>query len=90
MLNKDNRIDIITIIIASMLTVIGLIISFSFLNLQILVLTILTILLPVIYQIGNIYAKESVRNENKRDLNILENLVEELEQENRDLREMGK
>ena len=49
MLREENRIEIITIIIASMSTIVGLIISFTFHKTQILILTILTILLHVIY-----------------------------------------
>ncbi|MAH49332.1 hypothetical protein CMI37_26130 [Candidatus Pacearchaeota archaeon] len=87
MLSRENRIDITTIIIASMSTILGLIISFILPNVQILILTILTILLPVIYQIGNICSKESVRSQTKNDLNILEEAVEDLEYENNLLNE---
>ena len=87
MLREENRIEIITIIIASMSTIVGLIISFTFHKTQILILTILTILLPVIYQIGNIFSKECVRNKNKDDLNIFEEAIEELEYKNRLLNE---
>jgi hypothetical protein len=87
MLREENRIEIITIIIASMSTIVGLIISFTFHKTQILILTILTILLPVIYQIGNIFSKECVRNQNKDDLNIFEEAIEELEYKNRLLNE---
>ena len=86
-MNQDNRIDIITIIIALLSTIFGLIFSFLFPETQILVLTILTVLLPVIYQIGNILSKESIRDENKRDSNILGESLEELKTENENLKE---
>ncbi|MBU0467226.1 MAG: hypothetical protein KJ718_04485 [Nanoarchaeota archaeon] len=82
MLSEDNRVDVIAIIIASLSTILGLITSFAFPRTQVLVLTILTILLPVIYQIGNIFSKKCVRNENKEDFNVLEDAIEEIENEN--------
>ncbi len=86
MLNKENWADILTIIIASTITISGIIVSFIYPNTQILILTILTILLPIIYQIGNIISKECVREENNNDYNILEEALDELEEENLKLR----
>ena len=86
MLSKENWTDIVTIILASISTIIGLIISFNHPNLQILTLTILMVLLPIIYQIGNIISKEYVRQENNEDFNILEESLDNLEKENIELK----
>ena len=86
MMLEEYKIEIIVIILASMTTILALIISFNYPNLQILVLTILTLLLPVIYQIGHIYSKESIREKNEQDFLVLENTIEELEEENRELK----
>jgi hypothetical protein len=83
---RESKIETITIILASMTTIISLILSFNYPKLQILILTILTILLPVIYQIGHIFSKESIKYKNEQDYIILENIIEELEEENRYLK----
>ena len=61
MLRPENLIDILTILIASFSTLFALLFSFIFPQFQIFFLTILTILLALIYQTGNIISKESVR-----------------------------
>lgn len=86
MKSEEYRVDALVIILASMTTILFLIISFVFPELQILLLTILTILLPVIYQIGNMYSKESIRKQNQEDLEIIEEVLEDLEDENERLR----
>ena len=90
MLRPENLIDILTILIASFSTLFALLFSFIFPQFQILFLTILTILLALIYQIGNIISKESVRGEAKKDLNILEGAIEVLERENKILKKNKK
>lgn len=88
---EDYKIEVVVVvIIASMVTILWLIISFNFPNIQILVLTILIILLPVIYQIGHIYSKESLKAKNEQDYFVLENTIEELEEENQFLKEQKK
>jgi len=84
---EEHKIEIIMIICASMTTILALIISFNYPNLQILILTILTILLPIIYQIGHIYSKESIREKNEQDYFVLEDTLEELEEENQSLKD---
>jgi len=86
-MNWEHKIEIRVILIASMTTVISLIISFNYPSLQILVLTILTILLPVTYQIGHIISKEIIRARNEADFFILEKSIEEIKRENRLLKE---
>ena len=44
-------------------------------------------MLPLIYQIGNIYSKESIKQKNEEDYFILEKMIEELEKENEKLKE---
>ena len=75
-----------------MATILALIISFIYPGIQILALTILTILLPLIYQIGHVYSKEAIRDQNDRDSSIVKELglkkdryIQELEEENSDL-----
>lgn len=81
MIKKESRIDILVIIIASMTTILALIISNIFPKLQVLILTILTILLALIYQVGNIYSKETIKAENEKDFLELEIATEELKEE---------
>lgn len=77
-MKEESRIDIIVIIIASMTTIFSLIISNIFPQIQVLVLTILTILLALIYQIGNIYSKETLKENNQKDLLEIDIAMEEL------------
>lgn len=85
-MKKESRVDIIIILIASMTTIFSLILSNLFPNLQVLNLTILTILLALIYQIGNIYSKEIIKEENERDFLEIDMAMEELENENNKLK----
>jgi len=89
---EEYRIEILTIIFSSMTTILALITSFIFPEIQILVLTILTIMLPLIYQIGHICSKEAIREKNDRNYSIVEesnkdkdSYIEELEEENSNL-----
>lgn len=88
MLSKENWVDIIIISLASISTIAGLIFSHIYPTLQILILTILMVLLPIIYQVGNIISKQCVREENNTDFNLLEEAVDELEKENIKLRKI--
>lgn len=80
-MKREARIDIIIIIIASMTTILALIISNIFPQLQVLILTILTILLALIYQVGNIFSKETIKDENENDFLEIDIAMEELENE---------
>jgi len=89
---EEHKIEILMIIFSSMATIIALIISFIYPKIQILTLTILTIILPLIYQIGHIYSKESIREESNKDYSIIEesdlekdDYIQELEDENDNL-----
>ena len=62
---KEYRIEISIVLIALFCTISALLISNELPNKQILVLTILTLLLPAIYQIGHTIPKEYIR-EKKR------------------------
>ena len=85
MFSEEYKIEIIMILIASSSTIVTLILSFLFPEIQILLLMILTVWLPVVYQIGNVYVKESIRAKNEHDFSVLENVIEDLEDENKDL-----
>ena len=61
MIDKENLTDIITIIIASSVTLSGLIYSYLYPEIQVLILTMLMVLLPLIYQVGNIISKGYVK-----------------------------
>jgi len=82
MILKEHHIESLVIFIASLSTINALIFSFLFPEIQTLLLTILTVLLAAIYQIGYNYAKEKIRNKNEEDFSVIENYVEELEEEN--------
>ncbi|MBT4135979.1 hypothetical protein HOD75_01280 [archaeon] len=79
---QEHNVEVIMIITASMTTILALILSFNYPELQILILTILTILLPVIYQVGHIYSKELIKEKNEQDFLILEHNIEFLESQN--------
>lgn len=88
----EDRIEILTIVFSSMATILALIISFNFPKIQILTLTILTIVLPMIYQIGHIKSKAAIREKKDRDYSIVEesnvekdNYIKELEENTSDL-----
>jgi hypothetical protein len=81
-MKEEPRIDVIIILIASMTTIFSLIISNILPKLQILILTILTILLAMIYQIGHIYSKEKIKETNEKDFLEIDMAMEELEDEN--------
>ena len=85
MFTQEYKIEIIMILVASSSTIVTLILSFLFPEIQILLLTILTVWLPIVYQVGNIYVKESIRAKNEYDFSVLENVIEGLEDENEDL-----
>ena len=87
---KEHEIDVLIIFIAFFSTATTLILSFIFPEAQITLLTILTVLLPVIYQVGNIYSKESIRAKNEEDYSVLEGTIETLENENKNLKEKVK
>ena len=85
MFTQEYKIEIIMILVASSSTIVTLILSFLFPEIQILLLTILTVWLSIVYQVGNIYVKESIRAKNEYDFSVLENVIEGLEDENEDL-----
>ncbi len=87
-MKREPRIDIMGIIFASMTTILVLIISNIFPSLQILILTILTILLALIYQIGNIYSKETIKENNERDFLELDRVMEELKNERDEIKKI--
>ena len=68
-----------------MFAILALIISFIFPSLQILVLTILTILLPMIYQIGHIKSKAVIRKNNQIDYSTVEETIAD---KNKDIEEL--
>jgi len=89
---EEHKIEILMIIFSSMATILALIISFLYPIIQILTLTILTIMLPLIYQIGHIYSKEAIRKKKDKDYSIIEesnlekeDYIQELEEENNNL-----
>ncbi len=86
----ESRIDILIIIIASMTTIFSLIVGRLFPDFQVLVLTILTILLALIYQIGNIYSKENIKEENEGDFLILDTEIEKQKREIDSLKEKNR
>lgn len=85
-MKKESRINAIIILIASMTTILSLILSNVFPKLQVLILTILTILLALIYQIGNMYSKETIKEINEKDFLEIDMVMEELENENYELK----
>ena len=89
---EEHKIEILTIILSSMTTILALIISFIYPKIQILTLTILTIMLPLIYQIGHIYSKKIIEEKNNSNIRFLgefntekDEYIEELEEENSNL-----
>ena len=83
---EEYRVDIVVVLIALLCTVLSLIISFLFPVLQILVLTILTLMLPAIYQIGHIFGRECVRAKNEYDFSELQFVMGNLRGENKRLK----
>ncbi|MCK4650150.1 hypothetical protein KAT36_02865 [Candidatus Pacearchaeota archaeon] len=87
---EEYKIEITIILVALFCTISVLLISNQFPNKQILALTILTLLLPTIYQIGHIISKEYIRAKNEHDFSILQNTIEIIKEENKDLKEILK
>lgn len=83
---EDYKIEIVIVLIALFCTVFALVVSYWFPELQILVLTILTLLLPAIYQVGHIFIKEYTRGKNERDYSNLQYATDNLIMENEGLR----
>ena len=83
---KEEHIEAFVILFASLLTITSLVYSYIFPELQVLILTILAVFLAAIYQIGYTYAKQYIRSKNERDFVILEEMIDQLEEENSQLR----
>ncbi|MBU3923401.1 MAG: hypothetical protein KJ592_00630 [Nanoarchaeota archaeon] len=84
--SRSSKIEIVIVLLALFFTISSLIISFLFPELQILVLTILTLLLPGIYQIGHIIAKEYIRAKNEKDFSELQYFTDVIKKENESMR----
>jgi len=80
--------EIIVILIALFFTISSLVISYMVPQLQVLVLTILTLILPATYQIGHLISREIVRGKNEMDFSEAQDMLEELEDENVYLKEI--
>ncbi len=87
---EEYKIEISIILVALFCTISALLISNQFPNKQILVLTILTLLLPAIYQTGHIISKEYIRAKNEHDFSVLQDTIEIIKEENNDLKTMLK
>jgi len=79
---EDYKIEVIIILVALFCTISSLIVSYLFPWVQILVLTILTLLLSAIYQMGYVFVKEYTRGKNECDYSRLQFVMQNLREEN--------
>ena len=89
---KEHEIEVLMLLFATLCTISALIISHLYPEIQVLTLTILTVLLPMIYQIGHIYSKVVIRKQQEKDIEFLneesemkDDYIEDLENENSEL-----
>lgn len=85
---KEYKIELTIILIALFSTISTLIFSNLFPNKQVLALTMLTLILPAIYQIGHIFSKEVTRAKNEQDFSFLQDIVENITIENNELKKI--
>ncbi len=89
MLNEKTRLDIIITILATGISVIFILLSYIFRENSTEILSLLVIILPTIYIVGNLIIRDKMENGYKNMMFEINEGVEEMEDEIKMLREQN-